>query len=51
MDTMADKDFLADADKSLLEVRPVKGADIQALVNEIYATPATTTQRAAEMLK
>jgi tripartite-type tricarboxylate transporter receptor subunit TctC len=51
MDTMADKDFLADADKSLLEVRPVKGADIQALVNEVYATPATITQRAAEMLK
>ena len=50
-DTMADKDFLADADKSLLEVRPVKGADIQALVNEVYATPAAITQRAAEMLK
>jgi hypothetical protein len=51
MDTMADKDFLADADKALLEVRPVKGADIQALVNEVYATPAAITQRAAEMLK
>jgi hypothetical protein len=51
IDAMGDRDFLADADKALLEVRPVKGADIQALVNEVYATPAAITQRAAEMLK
>jgi tripartite-type tricarboxylate transporter receptor subunit TctC len=51
MDTMADRDFLADAEKSLLEIRPVAGADIQRLVGQIYETPAAIAQRAADMLK
>ncbi len=40
MDTMQDKDFLADAAKGNFEIRPVAGEDIQQLVQEIYATPA-----------
>jgi tripartite-type tricarboxylate transporter receptor subunit TctC len=40
MATMADKDFLAEADKTQLEVNPVSGADVEALVKDIYATPA-----------
>jgi tripartite-type tricarboxylate transporter receptor subunit TctC len=50
-DTMTDKDFLADAEKSRLEIRPVAGADIQRLVKEVYETPAAITQRAAEILR
>jgi tripartite-type tricarboxylate transporter receptor subunit TctC len=38
--TMQDKDFLAEADKAGLEITPVAGADIQKLVQQIYATPA-----------
>jgi tripartite-type tricarboxylate transporter receptor subunit TctC len=50
-DTMTDKDFLADAEKSRLEIRPVAGADIQKLVKEVYETPIAIAQRAAEILK
>jgi tripartite-type tricarboxylate transporter receptor subunit TctC len=39
MDTMTDKDFLADADKTKLEINPVPGADVEQLVKEVYATP------------
>ncbi|MFZ3338019.1 MAG: hypothetical protein WA776_07205 [Xanthobacteraceae bacterium] len=39
MDTMKDKDFLAEADKMQLEVNPVSGEEVQKLVAEVYATP------------
>jgi len=39
MDTMADKDFLAEAAKAELEINPVSGADVENLVKEVYATP------------
>jgi hypothetical protein len=48
---MTDKDFLADAEKSRLEIRPVAGADIQKLVKEVYETPIAIAHRAAEILK
>jgi tripartite-type tricarboxylate transporter receptor subunit TctC len=51
MATMADKDFLADADRSKLEITPVSGERIQALVAELYRTPPELTKRLAEMLK
>jgi len=40
MDTMADKEFLAEADKAQLEINPVSGEDVEKLVKEVYATPA-----------
>jgi tripartite-type tricarboxylate transporter receptor subunit TctC len=49
-ETMKDRDFLADAQKSLLEIKPVTGEDIQKLVEEIYKTPAAITRRAADIL-
>jgi tripartite-type tricarboxylate transporter receptor subunit TctC len=39
MDTMADKDFLAEAAKANLEISPVSGAEVEKLVQEVYATP------------
>jgi tripartite-type tricarboxylate transporter receptor subunit TctC len=51
MATMKDRDFLADAEKAQLEIRPVSGEDIQKLVAEIYATPAPIVERTIEMLK
>ena len=48
---MKDKDFMAEAEKSQLEIRPVTGAAIQQLVKNVYTTPAPIVRRAAEMLR
>jgi hypothetical protein len=40
MDTMHDKDFLAEAAKTDLEINPVSGEEVEKLVKEVYATPA-----------
>ena len=47
MDTMKDKDFLADAEKAQMEITPVPGDQIEKLVKEIYATPPEIAQKAA----
>lgn len=46
--TMRDKDFLAEAQKLDLEVRPVSGVDIDALVANLAQTPAEIRKLAAE---
>jgi tripartite-type tricarboxylate transporter receptor subunit TctC len=51
MDTMADKDFLADADRAKLEITPVSGERIQELVAELYKTPPELTKQLADMLR
>ena len=51
MDTMRDKDFLADAEKSQLEITPVAGDEIERLVKEVYATPPEIAQKAGQLLK
>ena len=51
MDTMADKEFLADSAKAKLEIGPVDGEKVEALVKEIYATPADVAKQAAAVLK
>jgi tripartite-type tricarboxylate transporter receptor subunit TctC len=51
METMADKDFLADAKQSKLEITPVPGDKVESLVKEIYETPAEVAQKAAAILK
>jgi tripartite-type tricarboxylate transporter receptor subunit TctC len=51
MDTMNDKDFLADAEKAQLEITPVSGDKVQALVQEIYQTPAEIAKKAAGLLQ
>src|SRR5215472_16110385 len=50
MATMTDPAFMADAEKSQLEVNPVAGDDVQKLVAEIYRTPPEVAQRAAQLL-
>jgi tripartite-type tricarboxylate transporter receptor subunit TctC len=50
MDTMSDKDFLADAEKAKLEITPVDGADLQNLVGEVYQTPSEIAKKAAALL-
>jgi len=51
MDTMKDRDFLADAEKAQLEITPVSGEKVQALVQEIYQTPPEIAKKAAALLQ
>jgi len=46
MDTMHDKDFVAEAQKIDLEINPVSGADVESLVKEVYATPPEIVAKA-----
>lgn len=48
--TMADKALLADAEKLHLEVRPVSGTDVQALVAKLYKSPPALVAKAREAL-
>jgi tripartite-type tricarboxylate transporter receptor subunit TctC len=51
IDTMADKEFLAETEKAQLEITPIAGEALQKLVNDVYQTPAAVAQKAAEALK
>ncbi|HTI88070.1 MAG TPA: tripartite tricarboxylate transporter substrate-binding protein [Alphaproteobacteria bacterium] len=48
--TMADPTLLAEADKMHLEVRPVSGADVQAMVESLYKKPPALIARARDAL-
>jgi tripartite-type tricarboxylate transporter receptor subunit TctC len=48
--TMRDPEFLDDAKRLDLEVRPVTGAEIDALVNEVLDSPPDIVRRAAEAI-
>jgi tripartite-type tricarboxylate transporter receptor subunit TctC len=49
--TMTDPDFLADAQRQDLEVRPVSGREADALITEIYASPPAVVKLAIEVMK
>jgi tripartite-type tricarboxylate transporter receptor subunit TctC len=51
LNTMKDKDFLADAAKAKLEIMPVAGEQIERLVGELYTTPTQIVQKTLEMMK
>ena len=48
--TMKDKDFLADCDKQDLEVNPVSGAQLNAMLERVYATPKPVIDKVAQLL-
>jgi tripartite-type tricarboxylate transporter receptor subunit TctC len=50
LDTMKDKEFLAEADKAQLEITPVSGPDVEKLVKEVYQTPPAIAAKAAQVL-
>jgi tripartite-type tricarboxylate transporter receptor subunit TctC len=50
-DTMKDPAFLAEADKTKLEVEPVSGEEVQALVTEIYKSSPKVVKIAADAVK
>ena len=49
--TMQDKDFLADAEKTRIDVIPSSGEQVQKLVELLYAAPKATVERAKELVK
>jgi tripartite-type tricarboxylate transporter receptor subunit TctC len=51
MQTLGDKDFLAEAAKARLEINGVPGEEVAKLVKELYATPADVARQAAVALK
>jgi tripartite-type tricarboxylate transporter receptor subunit TctC len=51
MDTMKDNEFLADAEKSQLEINPVDGAEVEKLVKELYQTPKPLADKAAQFIR
>jgi tripartite-type tricarboxylate transporter receptor subunit TctC len=50
-DTMKDPAFLAEAEKTQLEVEPVSGEEVQALVTEIYKSSPKVVKIAADAVK
>jgi tripartite-type tricarboxylate transporter receptor subunit TctC len=49
--TMKDAEFLAEAERLQFEVRPMTGAEVDALVKDIYASPPEVVNRAIEVMK
>jgi tripartite-type tricarboxylate transporter receptor subunit TctC len=48
--TMTDPDFLASAAQQKLEIHPVSGADIEALLKGVYATPSEIVKHVATLV-
>ncbi len=51
LDTMNDKEFLAEAEKLKLEITPVPGDKIQKLVEDVYKTSPDIIAKAAQLVK
>jgi hypothetical protein len=49
--TMQDRDFLADAERTRIDVVPSSGERVQQLVAQLYATPKATVERAKDLIK
>lgn len=46
MDVFADKEFLADADKSRIDISPTSGEEVQKLVAQVFAAKPAVVERA-----
>jgi tripartite-type tricarboxylate transporter receptor subunit TctC len=51
MDTMKDAEFLAEAERAKLEITPVDGGKIEALVRQVYQTPQAIADKAGALMK
>ena len=51
MDTMADKTFLAEADKLGLDINPTPGAKLAQIISMISQTPPDIIEEARTLLK
>jgi hypothetical protein len=50
LDTLRDKAMLAEARAARIEINPLSGADVEALVGTLYATPAPLVERVRDAL-
>jgi tripartite-type tricarboxylate transporter receptor subunit TctC len=48
--TMKDKEYLADAERLKIDVNPVGGNALDALLAELYATPKDVVKKASEAI-
>ena len=48
MAALADKELLAEAGKMKLDIEPISGDDVQAMVAKLFATPAHIIERAKQ---
>ncbi len=48
-DTMKDKDFLAQAEKSKLEIAPMNARELMEIVRKVRTTPAAAVELAKEL--
>jgi hypothetical protein len=48
---MADREFLAEADKGQFEIRPVAGEAIEQLVADVLKTPPELAEKAGALMK
>lgn len=51
MATMSDPALVADAERAKLDLVPLSGSDVQALVAKVYSTPARIVQRTKQALE
>jgi tripartite-type tricarboxylate transporter receptor subunit TctC len=49
-DTMKDPAFLADARKTMIDINPVSGPEVDAIVASLYATPRDVVQKATRAI-
>jgi tripartite-type tricarboxylate transporter receptor subunit TctC len=49
--TMKDREFLAEANKLSLDVDPVTGAEVEAVIRDVYASPPAAVKLAAESMR
>jgi tripartite-type tricarboxylate transporter receptor subunit TctC len=50
-DTMKDKTFIADSEKTQVPIDPMTAKEVEETLNEIYAAPAAAVERAKEVTK
>ena len=49
--TMQDRDFLADAERTRIDIAPSTGEKVQALVERLLAMPKAVVERAKELVR
>jgi tripartite-type tricarboxylate transporter receptor subunit TctC len=50
METLRDREFLAESEKMKLEINPVSGDEVQKIVQDVYRTPKPVAAAVADML-
>jgi tripartite-type tricarboxylate transporter receptor subunit TctC len=51
MQTMRDEELLAEARRTGIEIDPISGEELQALAENIFATPADVVERAKHAME